>query len=139
MSVESSEALERSVLEGKDRDALLRIAEVLGVKASSRTKKAEIVDRILEQTGAASGSSGGDEPAAPAAKSSRGGRGAKAAAPAAAEVEPAVNGEAPEEEPRAEWELALEPDGSADSAAASHRRIDRGPAVHAAIATVRAT
>ena len=70
MSVESSEALERSVLEGKDRDALLRIAEVLGVKASSRTKKAEIVDRILEQTGAASGSSGGDEPAAPAAKSS---------------------------------------------------------------------
>ena len=71
MSVESSEALERSVLEGKDRDALLRIAEVLGVKASSRTKKAEIVDRILEQTGAASGSSGGDEPTAPAAKSSR--------------------------------------------------------------------
>ena len=57
MSVESSEALERSVLEGKDRDALLRIAEVLGVKASSRTKKAEIVDRILEQTGAASASS----------------------------------------------------------------------------------
>ncbi len=52
MSVESSEALERSVLEGKDRDSLLRIAEVLGVKAGSRTKKAEIVDRILEQTGA---------------------------------------------------------------------------------------
>ena len=61
MSVESSEALERSVLEGKDRDALLRIAEVLGVKASSRTKKAEIVDRILEQTGAASASSGAAE------------------------------------------------------------------------------
>ena len=117
MSVESSEALERSVLEGKDRDALLRIAEVLGVKASSRTKKAEIVDRILEQTGAASGSSGGDEPAAPAAKPSRGGRGAKAAAPATSEGEPAVNGEAPEEEPRAEWELALEADGGADSAA----------------------
>ncbi len=119
MSVESSEALERSVLEGKDRDALLRIAEVLGVKASSRTKKAEIVDRILEQTGAASGSSGGDEPAAPVAKSSRGGRGAKAAAPATTEVEPVVNGEAPEEEPRAEWELALESDRGADAAAAS--------------------
>ena len=67
MSVESSEALERSVLEGKDRDALLRIAEVLGVKASSRTKKAEIVDRILEQTGAASG--------ARAVATSRGSRG----------------------------------------------------------------
>ena len=67
MSVESSEALERSVLEGKDRDALLRIAEVLGVKASSRTKKAEIVDRILEQTGAGPSASSASEPAGRAA------------------------------------------------------------------------
>ena len=73
MSVESSEALERSVLEGKDRDALLRIAEVLGVKASSRTKKAEIVDRILEQTGAASASSAPAEaPAKPASAEPQG-------------------------------------------------------------------
>ncbi len=112
MSVESSDALERSVLEGKDRDALLRIAEALGVKAGSRAKKADIVDRILEQTGAASGvSSASGAPAAPAKPASRG-RGSKAS-PAAttAEAEPAVNGEGPAEEPRAEWEIALEAEG----------------------------
>ena len=49
MSVESPEALERSVLESKDREQLLAIASALGVKANSRTKKGDIVDRILEQ------------------------------------------------------------------------------------------
>ncbi len=106
MSVESSEALERSVLEGKDRDALLRIAEVLGVKASSRTKKAEIVDRILEQTGAGPSASSSSEPAdaaPPAAKPAGRGRGSKASpSPSTSvEAEPAVNGEAPVDEPRA--------------------------------------
>ena len=118
MSVESSEALERSVLEGKDRDALLRIAEVLGVKASSRTKKAEIVDRILEQTGAAAAPSAPAEAAAAPAKPASRGRKA-AAAPAAAEPEPAVNGEGQAEEPKAEWELALDADGSTDTAGAA--------------------
>ena len=49
MSVESTEALERSVLEGKDREQLLAIASALGVKANSRAKKGEIIDQILEQ------------------------------------------------------------------------------------------
>jgi transcription termination factor Rho len=49
MSVESPEALERSVLESKDREQLLAIASALGVKANSRTKKGDIIDRILEQ------------------------------------------------------------------------------------------
>ena len=48
----SVETLERSVLEGKDREQLLAIASALGVKALSRAKKADIIDRILEQTGA---------------------------------------------------------------------------------------
>ena len=51
MSVESTEALERSVLEGKDREQLLAIAAALGVKATSRAKKADIIAKILEQTG----------------------------------------------------------------------------------------
>ncbi|HTN81947.1 MAG TPA: transcription termination factor Rho [Acidimicrobiales bacterium] len=110
MSVESSEALERSVLEGKDRDALLRIAEALGVKAGSRAKKAEIVDRILEQTGAAGSGSKADD-AASAPKPAGRGRGAKATAPVEVEVEHAVNGEGPDAEPRAEWEVALEAEG----------------------------
>ncbi len=102
MSVESSEALERSVLEGKDRDALLRIAEVLGVKAGSRTKKAEIVDRILEQTGAGSTSSEPADAAPPASKPTGRSRGSKGSAAATStEAEPAVNGEAQEDEPRA--------------------------------------
>jgi len=51
MSVESSEALERSVLERKDREELLAIADALGVKPGSRARKADIVDKILQQTG----------------------------------------------------------------------------------------
>ena len=54
MSVTSSEALERSVLEAKDREQLLTIAGALGVKAMSRAKKADIIDKILDQVGASS-------------------------------------------------------------------------------------
>ena len=53
MSVESPEALERSVLEGKDREQLLAIASALGAKPGSRAKKADIIDKILEQTSGA--------------------------------------------------------------------------------------
>ena len=48
----SAETLERSVLEGKDRDQLIAIASALGIRSLSRAKKAEIIDRILEHTGA---------------------------------------------------------------------------------------
>jgi transcription termination factor Rho len=47
----AAEALEQSVLESKDKDQLLAIAKALGLKATSRTKKAEIIDSILEMTG----------------------------------------------------------------------------------------
>ncbi len=47
----AAEALEQSVLESKDKDQLLAIAKALGLKANSRTKKAEIIDSILEMTG----------------------------------------------------------------------------------------
>jgi transcription termination factor Rho len=49
----AAEALEQSVLESKDKDQLLAIAKALGLKANSRTKKAEIIDSILEMTGSA--------------------------------------------------------------------------------------
>ncbi|MEO5679348.1 MAG: transcription termination factor Rho [Acidimicrobiales bacterium] len=45
--------LERSVLEGKERDELQAIAEALGHKPASRAKKAELVDLILRATGVA--------------------------------------------------------------------------------------
>ena len=59
MSVESPEALERSVLESKDREQLLAIASALGVKANSRTKKGDIIDRILDQVRGESPAQGG--------------------------------------------------------------------------------
>jgi transcription termination factor Rho len=50
--------LERSVLEGKEREELHAIAEALGTKPGSRTKKADLIDTILRATGVDMG--GGD-------------------------------------------------------------------------------
>jgi transcription termination factor Rho len=101
----TAQALEQSVLESKDKTQLIQIAEALGVKASARSKKADIIDQILSKTG---GSSGGQAAAAPA----------PAAAPAApasaakADAEPAA-------EPKAEWELALDSEPAAATAPSS--------------------
>jgi len=43
-------ALEQSALEQKDRDQLVAIAKALGVKASARANKGEIIEMILKQT-----------------------------------------------------------------------------------------
>ncbi|MFM7409757.1 MAG: transcription termination factor Rho [Actinomycetota bacterium] len=117
----AAEALEKSVLEGKDREQLMAIAQALGVKSVSRAKKAELIDKILEQTST-------PEPVAkPAAKS------APAAKPApAAKAEPreprVVLG--PDGEPLADWEIELaEHEGTLDEtvAAGGSQRNDRGP------------
>ena len=76
----AEQQLERSVLEGKERDELHAIAQALSVKTNTRTKKADIIDGILAATG-------GTAEAAPA-RSSRGGR------PKAADGSPA-DGDAP--------------------------------------------
>src|SRR4051812_48837995 len=47
--------LERSVLEAKEREELQAIADALGLKASSRAKKADLVDQILRATGVETG------------------------------------------------------------------------------------
>ena len=49
----AAEALEQSVLENKDKDQLLAIAKALGLKASARTKKSDIIALILDTTGSA--------------------------------------------------------------------------------------
>ena len=117
----AAEALEKSVLEGKDREQLMAIAQALGVKSVSRAKKAELIDKILEQTST-------PEPVAkPAAKP------APAATPA-----PAANGASreprvvlgPDGEPLSEWEIELaEHEGTLDEtvAAGGGQRNDRGP------------
>ncbi len=60
MSVEAS-ALERSKLERKDRTELLAIVEAMGARASSRAKKADLIDQVLTLAGF----SGSSEPSTP--------------------------------------------------------------------------
>ncbi|MEA3078427.1 MAG: transcription termination factor Rho [Actinomycetota bacterium] len=57
------QALERSVLERKERDELHTIAEALGVKPGTRTKKADLIQTILVAAGVepASAESNGEE------------------------------------------------------------------------------
>ncbi len=50
MSVDAN-ALERETLERKDRDELQKIVGALGGKATTRTRKADLIDQILELTG----------------------------------------------------------------------------------------
>ncbi|MGH9096402.1 MAG: Rho termination factor N-terminal domain-containing protein, partial [Acidimicrobiales bacterium] len=47
----AEQQLERSVLEGKERDELHAIAQALSVKTTTRTKKADMIDSILKATG----------------------------------------------------------------------------------------
>ncbi len=54
----AEQQLERSVLEGKERDELSAIAQAMSLKTTSRTKKADIIDQILDATGVTSGAGG---------------------------------------------------------------------------------
>ena len=47
----AAEALEQSMLESKDKDQLLAIAQALGIKTNARASKATLIDKILETTG----------------------------------------------------------------------------------------
>src|SRR5512144_1965709 len=104
MSVESTEALERSVLESKDREQLLAIASALGVKAGSRAKKADIIDKILESTGVTTAA-----PAAAAPETTgrgRNGNGRGAVAQPAAATRPASVEDVPTTEPASARDVA---------------------------------
>jgi transcription termination factor Rho len=46
---------DRSMLEGKERDELQKIAQALDVKGTSRAKKADLIDQIVAASGADSG------------------------------------------------------------------------------------
>ncbi len=112
----AAEALEKSVLEGKDREQLMAIAQALGVKSVSRAKKAELIDKILEQTATPEPTKKeprrDEAPERPANQQ-------KSQTPAEPRV---VIG--PDGEPLSEWELELaEHEGTLDeTAAAGHQR-----------------
>ena len=44
----AAEALEQSMLESKDKEQLLAIAQALGIKTTSRAAKATLIDKILK-------------------------------------------------------------------------------------------
>ena len=92
----TAQALEQSVLESKDKGQLIAIAEALGVKASARIKKSEIIDLILESTGA-----GRPAAATPASN----GDGAAATISSGSQAPPTLV-----DEPKAEWEVDLPED-----------------------------
>ncbi|HEY1734005.1 MAG TPA: Rho termination factor N-terminal domain-containing protein, partial [Acidimicrobiales bacterium] len=93
----AEQQLERSVLESKERDELHAIAQAMALKTTTRTKKADIIDRILEATGV---TAPGDQAATPsgvadgngARPAARRGRTA-ASAPSADGTEPVTDGE----------------------------------------------
>ena len=108
----------------------MAIAQALGVKSVSRAKKAELIDKILEQTSA-------PEPVAkPSAKSTAGSTPAPAARPAPAAKTPSSEPRVvlgPDGEPLADWEIELaEHEGTLDETAGAGesrpgQRNDRGP------------
>src|SRR4051812_26556936 len=46
----AAEALEQSMLESKDKEQLVAIAQALGIKTTARAAKATLIDKILETT-----------------------------------------------------------------------------------------
>jgi transcription termination factor Rho len=158
MSVEAT-ALSRSKLEQKDRSELAAIVEAMGGKAGSRAKKAELVDLVLELAGASpapepshengrangdTGSAASDSAASDSAASDSGTSDSAASAggsaalpepepvPAAAVVAVATP-PSYDDEPPAEWELAVGPEPADSSPAATQpdRSDDeRGPRDH---------
>jgi transcription termination factor Rho len=129
----AAQALEQSVLESKDKEQLLAIAKALGLKASARLKKADIIDQILEMTGPtdAGGAATGPAPHAPQpGNGSRERSGRSERQPADEQGDVSDSGDAPSptggdtsagpaEEPPAEWELAVVTDAGPDDAAPS--------------------
>ena len=55
----SEQQLERSMLDGKDREELHAIAGAMGVKGITRLRKADLVDAILAAAAGRAGGNGG--------------------------------------------------------------------------------
>jgi transcription termination factor Rho len=130
----AAEALEQSMLESKDKDQLLAIAQALGIKTTARAAKATLITKILETTGAGPS-------AAPAASNGHSKSAARATAAAAVDTDEspvsAVDTDAsaapvadapaadaipevvlgPDGEPLADWEIELLRSGEAAAVA----------------------
>ena len=113
----AAEALEQSMLESKDKDQLLAIAQALGIKTNARAAKATLIDKILETTGVAPAKSaaapeapvvetvGADDAGAGEAAAEAGDEAAASGAPTVAAEPEVVLG--PDGEPLSDWEVEL--------------------------------
>jgi transcription termination factor Rho len=101
------QALDRSKLEQKDRAELATIVEAMGGKASSRAKKADLVDQILTLAGVPAEGAPGNGAAAEAPADT---------GPSLPEAEVVVPSDAAGEDAPAEWEA----DAPADEAPAAN-------------------
>jgi len=130
----AEQQLERSVLEGKERDELSAIAQAMSLKTTSRTKKADIIDQILDATGVTSGPAAGAQSNGAAetngaAKPPRRSRSAGAAASANGGTTEAATGDG---EPGAEPSAPAEGEATAPASSSTTEAApagDSGPAV----------
>jgi transcription termination factor Rho len=88
----AEQQLERSVLESKEREELQTIAQAMALKTTTRTKKADIIDQILEATGVTSGAS---EPTAERSTNGTSTNGTKPASRRSSAAAPVAATEAP--------------------------------------------
>ena len=116
----SLDSIDVDGLERKDRAELATIAEALGGKPTSRTKKADIIGMILDLAGVTSAGpdAAPDAPAAPARNGRNGAAGADTeAAPTEADAEVSDGGQGPSDRDRSdepESKPENEPDGQGD-------------------------
>ncbi len=119
-----TDLVERADLEKKDKAELHTIVSALGGKATSRTRKSELIDAIIGMSGGvaeprseANGSSSGE----PADERSASRNGSSGDRPARAKRQPPAETTAPmfgpDGEPLAEWEIALLGDDSSSDQA----------------------
>jgi transcription termination factor Rho len=122
----AEQQLERSVLEGKERDELSAIAQAMSLKTTTRTKKADIIDQILDATGVTTnGDSANGDSANGASHGEKPARRPRASATATAEVsESEVS--APDSTSTAQESTSALAEPAAESSASSG---DSGPAV----------
>ena len=112
----SLDSIDVDGLERKDRAELATIAEALGGKPTSRTKKADIIGMILDLAGVTSAGpdAAPDAPAAPARNGRNGAAGADTeAAPTEADAEVSDGGQGPADRDRSD-EPQNEPEGQGD-------------------------
>jgi transcription termination factor Rho len=107
----AAEALEQSMLESKDKEQLLAIAQALGIKTTARAAKATLIDKILETTG---GGSSSPPPPTPPAINGRAAKASKDTVPAVTVDADALEGDGADEatevsEPAADEQSGAQP------------------------------